>query len=59
MRDDFGAVSNLTLEQYKDAYLAFLPAFNRQDLARAFTALTPTASFGQSKSARWTGTGRA
>ena len=45
MRDDIAEVSNLTLDQYEDAYLAFLAAFNRQDLATAFAALTPDCEF--------------
>ena len=45
MRDDIAAVANLTLEQYKDVYLTFLAAFNRQDLAAAFAVLAPECEF--------------
>ena len=45
MRDDIAAVPNLTLDQYKEAYLAFLAEFNRQNLETAFAALAPDCEF--------------
>jgi hypothetical protein len=46
MRDDFAAMSNLTLEQFRDGYLNnSLPAFNRGDFAVAFARLAPDCEF--------------
>jgi hypothetical protein len=43
--DHVGAMSYLTLEQFRRGYLPFQSAFNRRDFATAFDVLTPDCEF--------------
>jgi len=45
LMNDLAAIANLTLDQFKDAYLIFLAAFNRRDLVTAFAVLAPNCEF--------------